>query len=74
MDKLLYLFAELGELLSDFKVSDHTFFIGNLDGLVLLLQLENFCTETSAIWLKYKLDWGNDIGNVLGFFLFSILE
>lgn len=49
VDELLYLFTQFGQLLSDFKVSDHTFFIGNLNGVVLLLILLDFCTEKLAI-------------------------
>lgn len=52
VDKLLYLFAQFGQLLSDFKISDHALFIGNLDGVVLLLILLNFCTEKFSKVIK----------------------
>lgn len=39
MDKLLYLFTKLSQLLSDFKVRGNTLLIRDLNGMVLLLQL-----------------------------------
>lgn len=45
VDEFLYLFPKFGQLLSDFKVSDHGFFVGNLNSVVLLLILLYFCTD-----------------------------
>lgn len=45
VDELLYLFAQFGQLLSDFKVGDNALLIRDLNGMVLLLQLLYFCTE-----------------------------
>lgn len=45
VDEFLYLFTQFGQLLSDFKVSDHALFIGNLNDMILLLILLYFCTE-----------------------------
>lgn len=45
VDKLLNLFAQFGQLLPDLEVGDHTLLVGDLDGVILLLILLDFCTE-----------------------------
>lgn len=48
VDEFLYLFPKFGQLLSDFKVSDHGLFVGNLNSVVLLLILLYFCTDKKS--------------------------
>lgn len=43
VDELLNLFAKLGQLLPDLEVGDHALLIGDLDGVILLLILLDFC-------------------------------
>lgn len=43
VDKLLNLFAKLGQLLPDLEVGDHALLVGDLDGVILLLILFDFC-------------------------------
>ncbi len=59
VDELLYLFAQFGQLLSDFIVGDHGLFIGNLNGMILLLILFYFCTEKSAKIIQVQTRTGN---------------
>lgn len=43
VNKLLNLFAKLGQLLPDLEVGDHALLVGDLDGVILLLVLFDFC-------------------------------
>lgn len=59
MDKLLNLFAQLGQLLPDLEVGDHALLVGDLDGVILLLILLDFCTGNIG---KKKKDKNKTLG------------
>ena len=53
VDKLLDLFAEFGQLLSDFKVGDHTLLVGNLNAVILFFIFLYSCKQQRlAVGLK----------------------
>lgn len=53
VDELLDLFAQFGQLLSDFEVGDHALLVGNLDAVILFFILLYFCErQRSAAALK----------------------
>lgn len=55
VDDLLDLFAQFGQLLSDFKVGDHALLVGNLNAVILFFILLYFCKQQkSAVGLKKK--------------------
>lgn len=43
MDELLDLLGQLGQLLADLEVGDHVVLVGDLDGVVALLQALHLC-------------------------------
>lgn len=51
LGEFLDLFAQFGQLLSDFKVSDDTLFIGDLYGVILLLVPLYFCREKTLLMI-----------------------